>query len=288
MNLKLQTSNKIGIIGLGLIGGSLGLSLQEIGCKVYGVTNRTVTAERAKERKLANYVSTDPKILSNCDIVIIALPLDHLLNPDINLVNSLPPNAVITDVGSVKAPVLEIWQKLHPNFVPSHPMAGTNNSGVEAGIKDLFKGKPWVSTPDDQTNPQAIEIIHNLAISLGCKWILTDVNTHDQAVALISHLPVIVSAALLDAASNSKDKSIIDLSISLASSGFIDTTRVGGGNPELGMSMAKHNYSAIIESLNSYQESFQQFKELIVSKKWEDVLDKLKKTNSSRAEFLNN
>tara|TARA_Y100001968_G_C19405118_1_gene743234 strand:- start:855 stop:1721 length:867 start_codon:yes stop_codon:yes gene_type:complete len=288
MNVKLKTSKKVGIVGLGLIGGSLGLALQQIGFQVYGLTHRRVTATRAKERKLVNVVSTDPKILKSCDIVIIASPLEHILNPDINLINSLPTEAVITDVGSVKEPILKIWEKLHPYFVPSHPMAGNINTGVEAGTKDLFTGKPWVATPNKNTNQNALEVIQNLAMSLGCKWITADANTHDQAVALISHLPVLISAALLKTASTAQDQAILNLSKSLASSGFADTTRVGGGNPELGISMVKHNYSAILESLNSYQESLNQLQELIKSKRWEHIHNELVKTNLSRPKFLNN
>ena len=287
MNIKLQTSKKIGIIGLGLIGGSLGLSLQKLGFEVYGVTNKIVTAERAKERGLADLISTDPKILNICDIVIIALPIDQLLKPDPKLINSLPANAVITDVGSVKAPVLKIWQKLHPNFVPSHPMTGNSNAGVEAGTDNLFQGKPWVCTPNEQTNVEAVQVIQDLAISLGCKWITADATSHDQAVAIISHLPVIISAALLKTASTQTNKSILKLSKSLASSGFADTTRIGGGNPKLGMLIVKENHSAIIQCLNSYKHSLEKLEGLITSNNWESLEEELKKTNNSRPEFLN-
>ena len=287
MNVKLKNTKKIGIVGLGLIGGSLGLSLQKIGFEVYGVTHRAITAERAKERGLANLISTNPQILKNCSVIIIALPLEDILNPDINLINSLPIDAVITDVGSVKLPVIKTWQRLHPYFVPSHPMAGTSNAGVEAGTEDLFKGKPWISTPNAGTHPEAITRIQNIAISLGCKWITADANTHDQAVALISHLPVLISATLLNTASNEKDSSILNLAKSLASSGFADTTRVGGGNPQLGISMVKNNYSAIIQYLHSYQQSLKKLQELIVSQEWENLQEEFKKTNISRPEFLN-
>tara|TARA_Y100001968_G_scaffold21904_1_gene17313 strand:- start:2815 stop:3681 length:867 start_codon:yes stop_codon:yes gene_type:complete len=287
MKIQLTPSSKIGIVGLGLIGGSLGLSLQKLGFEVHGVTHKQISADRAQERGLANLISTDLNILKDCKVIFIALPLEKLLSPDQDLIKALPVNAVITDVGSVKAPVLKVWQNLHPYFVPSHPMAGTNNSGVEAGTASLFHNKLWVSTPNATTNHEALEIVKNIAISLGCKWITADAMSHDQAVALISHLPVLVSAALISTASNQGEEFILSLCKSLASSGFEDTSRVGGGNPELGMSMVKHNYSAVINSLNSYQKVLNKFQDLILSKEWESLHEELKKTNIQRPDFIN-
>ena len=130
----------VGLVGLGLIGGSLGLDLQALGCEVHGVTHRQVTADRALERGLVQSVSVDPQSLAGCELVILALPLNRLLAPDPVLVQALPKDAVITDVGSVKGAVLKTWGSLHPRFVASHPMAGTAEAGVEAGLRDLFKG----------------------------------------------------------------------------------------------------------------------------------------------------
>jgi len=106
MELKTKPAKNIGIVGLGLIGGSLGLDLQKLGYKVYGITHREQTAKKAKERKLAQIISTDPHALKNCSIIYIALPLEQILNPSSVLINAIPKNAVVTDVGSVKVPVL--------------------------------------------------------------------------------------------------------------------------------------------------------------------------------------
>ena len=112
-------SNRIGIIGLGLIGGSLGLDLQTLGFNVHGLVNRASTAEKAKQRGLAQVISTDTQILSECDLIILALPLENLLKPSSFLINALPKTAVITDVGSVKTPILNKWRLLHSKFVAS-------------------------------------------------------------------------------------------------------------------------------------------------------------------------
>lgn len=256
--------DRIGIVGLGLIGGSIGLTLQNKGYEVSGLVNKSKTAERAKERGLAQVISTNSDILSNCSMVILAIPLEQLINPTSELVDALPKNAVITDVGSVKKPVLEIWQKLHPRFVGSHPMAGTIQTGVEAGQTHLFKNRPWIATPEETTDVEALDAVHQLAITLEGQWITTDPQTHDQAVALISHLPVFISTALLQTVTKEPNKSLLRLAQTIASSGFRDTTRVGGGNPELGVAMASNNTSALLNAITSYRSSLDKDRKSVV------------------------
>ena len=157
----------VGIVGLGLIGGSLGLDLQHQGVEVRALVHREATAERARQRLLATKVDTNPAVLAGCSLVVLALPLDRLLEPPQELLAALPPQAVITDVGSVKAPIAALWQQKHPRFVASHPMAGTAEAGVEAGLTGLFAGRPWVATPNEQSESDALQSVQDLAESLG-------------------------------------------------------------------------------------------------------------------------
>ena len=276
----------VGLVGLGLIGGSLGLDLQALGCEVHGVTHRQVTADRALERGLVQSVSVDPQSLAGCELVILALPLNRLLAPDPVLVQALPKDAVITDVGSVKGAVLKTWGSLHPRFVASHPMAGTAEAGVEAGLRDLFKGRPWVATPESATDPDALAMVEAMARALGSTWLVADADRHDQAVALISHVPVLVSAALLQAVGSERDPAVLDLARKLASSGFADTTRVGGGNPQLGTAMAAQNTEAVLKGLAAYRWSLEQLEEAILEANWEQLESVLAHTQSLRPEFL--
>ena len=276
----------VGLAGLGLIGGSLGLDLQALGCEVRGVAHRTITADRALERGLVQSVSTDPGILKGCDLVVLALPLKQLLNPDPALVEALPPDAVVTDVGSVKGEVLTRWRSLHPRFVASHPMAGTAQAGVEAGVRHLFQGRPWVATPEAETEPAALACVEAVARALGSHWLVADAQRHDQAVALISHVPVLVSAALLDAVGSERDPAVLALARALASSGFADTTRVGGGNPALGTAMAAHNTAAVLRGLAAYRWSLEQLEEAILESNWDQLERVLGHTRSLRPDFL--
>ena len=277
---------KVGVVGLGLIGGSIGLDLQSQGWNVQGLVHRQVTAERALARKLVTEVSTDPACLAGCELVILALPIPLLLDPDPSLVAALPASAVVTDVGSVKQPVLDVWSMLHPRFVASHPMAGTAEAGVEAGLHGLFRGRPWIATPNLSTQSDALDQVEQLANSLGSQWLTADAAQHDQAVALISHLPVLVSAALLRAVGEERDPAIRKLAMRLASSGFADTSRVGGGNPALGVAMASSNTNAVLRGLAAYRWSLEQLEEAVLNRNWQQLEQELERTQRFRPAFL--
>ena len=148
----------IGIVGLGLIGGSIGLKLQSLDHTVFGITNNRLNNEKAKERKLANIISEDYKILQNCNLVILALPINDLVNPSPDLIKAIPKKSIVTDVGSVKSPIVETWEKIHPLFIGSHPMAGNEKKGVEAGNEALFDNAKWVITPTSKTNKNSLKI----------------------------------------------------------------------------------------------------------------------------------
>jgi len=269
----------IGVVGLGLIGGSLALDLRAQGLRVQALVHREATAQRARERGLADQVSTDPAVLADCALVVLALPLDRLLEPSSELLGALPAGAVITDVGSVKGPVLDRWGPW-PRFVASHPMAGTAQAGVEAGLAGLFAGRPWVATPTDATDPEALAVVRGLAEAVDARWIECLAADHDQAVALISHLPVLLGAALIEAAGQAP------LARALASSGFADTSRVGAGNPELGSLMARYNREALLVALARYRTSLAVLEQLVQGGDWPGLEQRLVQAQAHRPEFL--
>ena len=169
-------------------------------------------------------------------------------------------------------------------------MAGTARSGVEAGQPRLFEGRPWVATPDDHTDPHALLMVRQLAELVGARWITCDAASHDRAVALISHLPVLVSAALLEAADRgaraSEDGELPALARSLASSGFADTTRVGAGNPELGTLMARFNQGALLEGLASYRQTITELEAMVERQDWDALRRALERCERLRPDFL--
>ena len=278
---------KIGIIGLGLIGGSIGLRLQKLNHIVYGVTNNDINKKKAQQRHLANYVSSDLDILKECSLIILALPVSDLINPSEELIKAIPQNAVVTDVGSIKGPIVEKWEKTHPLFIGSHPMAGNEKNGVGSGYESLLDNAKWIITPTSKTNLNSINVICKLITSMKCEVLRTSPKQHDEAVSLISHLPIFLACSLIETANIENNKSLLDLTEKLAASGFADTTRVGGGNAKLGLDLAVNNQQNILQALKRFKNKINELEELIQEKDWESLFQKLSKAIEIRKDFLN-
>ena len=275
----------IGIVGLGLIGGSLGLDLRAKGHKVLGVSRQERTCQIAIERGAVDDASMLLSILTDADIVFICTPIFAIAPTVKQLIPILSPDTIITDVGSVKRAVVEAVTPLWQNFVGGHPMAGKEYNGIEWAESGLFKGNPYVLTPIDTTPPEALQRLEEIVRSLTSNVHLCRPEDHDQAVAWISHLPVIVSAGLIDSCMSETDSVVLQLAQQLASSGFRDTSRVGGGNPELGVMMARYNRDFLGKSLLSYRQSIDQMIELVEQEDWQSLEKRLEQTKEMRSQF---
>ncbi len=275
----------IGIVGLGLIGGSIGLKLQKLNHTVYGCVNNVSNKKIAISRNLANVISCDYGILENCELIILALPIKDLMNPSIELINSIPSNAVVTDVGSIKDPIIKKWEKLHSGFIGSHPMAGNENKGAKAGEESLFENKVWIITPTPTTKTSSIEKLKELILSMNCKIYETFPEEHDKAVSFISHLPIFLSSALIETANTKENQSLLNLSQQISSTGFSDTSRVGGGNPDLGVDLAKNNQINILLAINIFKDKLNELEDIIIKKDWKTLKKKLKESRHVRKKF---
>lgn len=281
-----ELNMKVGIIGLGLIGGSLGLELRNRGMEVLGVSRAEQTCLRAIEKGVVDRADTDLALLSKADVVFICTPISSIAPTLKQLIPHLKPEAIVTDVGSVKAPIVNECACLWHNFVGGHPMAGTAEQGIEAAQFDLFNNAAYVFTPTDLTPEIAVNKVESMARSLGCKVYLCSPEQHDRAVAWISHLPVQISASLIRACLQETDSTVLELAQHLASSGFRDTSRVGGGNPELGVMMARYNTKELLRSLRQYRQSLDDFIETIEGEDWQELESILKETRQERSKFL--
>tara|TARA_Y100001949_G_scaffold168918_1_gene168233 strand:+ start:135 stop:971 length:837 start_codon:yes stop_codon:yes gene_type:complete len=275
----------IGIVGLGLIGGSIGLKLQSLNHTVYGVTNNDLNEIKAKERKLANIISQDYKILENCSIIILALPIKNLINPSKNLIEAIPTKAILTDVGSVKVPIIKTWEKIHDLFIGSHPMAGTEKKGVNAGKIELFDNSKWVITPTNQTDQNSLQTLSKLFKDMGCDIYLENPDIHDQAVANISHLPIYLASCLIETAYCQNNEDLLNLSRKLAATGFADTSRVGAGNPSLGVDLAENNTINILNSIKNFKKNISEIEKIFEERNWDVLESKLKKGQEWRQHF---
>ena len=283
---------KLGIVGLGLIGGSLGLDARSLGHVVVGVSRKPITCQRAIERGAVDDASVDVSILGTVDMVILCTPLSDILATTQNILPFLPKTSILTDVGSVKAPIVSqmnellIQANVENPFVGGHPMAGTANVGIEAAIPNLFRGNPYVLTPTDTTPDSAVTVVEDLVRSIGANLYKCDPSIHDRAVALISHLPVMVSASLIQVCMAERDPLVRELAIQLASSGFRDTSRVGGGNPELGRLMAEFNTDALLASLYQYRSQLNRIISQVEAGEWNALEARLVQTQRDRSLYL--
>jgi arogenate dehydrogenase (NADP+) len=275
----------IGIVGLGLIGGSLGLDLRAQGHQVLGVSRREETCQQAIKLGVVDDASVNLNILARTDVVFVCTPIAAIAPTVEQLIPHLTPETIITDAGSVKAPVVEAIAPLWQNFVGGHPMAGKSESGLEVAQAQLFAGKPYVLTPVETTPVEAIKTVEEIVRSLGVKISYCRPEDHDRAVAWISHLPVMVSGSLIAACMGESDPNVLELAQQLASSGFRDTSRVGGGNPELGLMMARYNQEALVRSLHQYRQTLDQLIVLIEKADWKTLEEHLKKTQQARPQF---
>ena len=277
---------KIGIVGLGLIGGSLGLKLQSLNHTIYGIANNEFNEKKAKEKKLANFVSCDLSILKKCELIILALPIKDLISPSQKLVESIPQETIVTDVGSVKEPIIKTWEHLHPLFIGSHPMAGTEEKGVDSGFEGLFKNAKWIITPTQNSDFNAVKTISELIKSMDCEICQASPKEHDEAVSLISHLPIFLASALIESVHKKNNKSLLNLTKKIAASGFADTSRVGGGNVQLGLDLAMNNQINVLNAINDFQNKLNKLETLIKEKNWELLYNKLSEAKEIRKNFI--
>ncbi len=237
---------KIGIVGLGLIGGSILKALQGK-YELYCVSKSPETIEKASEYSCTS--STDYSILKDCDIVFVATPINKTLETLDKLENIVRQDCIVTDTASVKMFVME---KERPyKFIGSHPMAGTENSGFDSSFKELFEGAKWVITPYINTENKNIETLKNIVTQMKAEVVVANPFEHDEAVALISHMPMLVAQSIFKAAEKN------ELALKLASSGFRDMTRLAMSNLTMAEDMMHYNslninhaLTKMIESLN--------------------------------------
>lgn len=278
---------KIGIVGIGLIGASLGWDFRQMGHQVIGVSRQQATCEIAEREGICDRASCDLASLKETEIIVICTPIAVIMPTIELLIPHLHPDTIITDAGSVKGAIVDRATALWPNFIGGHPMAGNSESGIAAFEKGLFADRPYVLTPVDKTVPVALTKVAELVKSLNCIIHYATPAQHDLAVAWISHLPIMVSASLISACLHEADPTILDFAKKFASTGFQDTSRVGGGNPEMGMMMAEYNREAILRSLYQYRDQLDRVIGSIESKQWTEVKNLLAKNQAIRPDFLN-
>ena len=276
----------IGIVGLGLIGGCLGIDLKQLGHRVYGIARRAETCSQAVARQVADQASTDLADLKCCEIVIICTPIATIVPTVEKLSAILRPGTTVTDVGSVKTAIVEAATAQWPHFVGAHPMSGKSEAGLAAAESGIFRQRPYVITPLTVSDQASVAQVETLTQQLGSRLYRCTPEDHDRAVAWISHLPVMVSSSLIRAAMEESDVEVLELAHQLASSGFRDTSRVGGGNPELGLMMAQYNRDELLRSLKRYRDILDQSIAQLEQANWSAIARSLEESKAGRIGFV--
>lgn len=286
MSLFSTATPTVGIVGLGLIGGCLALDLKQLGYAVYGVARRSATVNAAIDQGIVTHASCDLSLMAETDVVFVCTPMATIVPMVCQLAEQLPPSIVVTDVGSVKGEIVAAATACWPNFVGGHPMAGKAEAGLAAAEAGLFRQRPYVITPIETTRSAAVDTVIEIATQLGSQIYTATPIAHDRAVAAISHLPVMVSASLLHACLSEADPNVKTLAQNLASSGFCDTSRVGGGNPELGVMMAQYNRPALLQSLQRYRAQLDDTIAIVEKEQWHALEQRLSMAHQERPKYL--
>lgn len=265
----------ITIVGLGLIGGSMALSLKEnhFVDTLIGVDTNPLHTAKALELNLVDSVISLEDAVAQSDIIIVATPVNTLTKILPQILDLITGNQVVIEVGSTKKPVIDAIKNHsnRSNFVATHPMAGTEFSGPEAAIRHLFDGKMCVLCDVQDSKPELVEMIKKMYLEgLRMKIIFMESSAHDVHTAYISHISHICSFALASTVlAKEKDEESI---FNLASTGFESTVRLAKSNPETWIPIFKQNQENIIDVLDEYITTLLKFKGLMIS----DSYDKFK------------
>ncbi|MFZ5644155.1 MAG: prephenate dehydrogenase/arogenate dehydrogenase family protein [Bacillota bacterium] len=277
--------NKVAIIGVGLIGGSMGMAMlrKSLAGEVIGVGRNRESLELAVEYGAINSYSLNNENVSGCDLVIVATPVGTTIDIISSLDPFIGPGTIITDVGSTKAAIVEGSGTVLPSgavFIGGHPMAGSEREGVNGADPYLFENAFYVLTPSEGTPRDCVEKMIMLVEGIGAKPIIMNPEEHDLSVASVSHLPHLIAATLVNSLFDmpgGEKKSL------LAAGGFRDTTRIAAGNPDMWRDIFKTNRKFILEALNYFRERLDEFQNALAISDEPIIYDLL-----SRARTLKN
>lgn len=277
---------KLAIIGVGLIGSSLSLALKQAGAvgHVVGYGRNRHNLEKGIELGVIDsYESTLAESISSADVIVVAVPLGAMRQVFAELKSNTKPGAVITDVGSAKGSVVAAASAelgdLFPRFVPGHPIAGTEKSGVEAGFASLYQSRRVILTPLKQTAKDAIEVIDQMWHHCGAIIEYLSVEHHDKVLAATSHLPHMLAYAMVHQLSHLNDHEEI---FRYAAGGFRDFTRIASSDPVMWRDVCLSNGDALIELIEQYQRELDRIAAAIRDDDAEELLKLFGRAKSER------
>ena len=249
------------IAGVGLIGGSIGLGVRQrfLANRVIGLDHDPVALDAARGMGVIDEAQLEPgPWLREADLVVLATPVRSLVGLAHSLEPFLSPDALLTDVGSVKAEI--VTSLAHLRFVGGHPMAGSERVGVQNADAALLENAVWVLAPASSTDPEALSRVESFVEHLGAIPLRVEPEQHDRLVAAVSHVPYLAAVALTRLVARDRDRDLLTL---LAAGGFRDLTRVASGSPQMSRDMVVGNGAAVSSALRTLSAELERLAELI-------------------------
>lgn len=258
------------IIGVGLIGGSLGMNIRRQGLadQVVGVGRRVENLKTAVALgAIDRYVADPQEAVRGADLVILATPVDTYEHHLQEWGHCLSAGAIVSDVGSVKGTLVERSEAAMPSgvhFVGAHPIAGKEKTGVAAGSDQLFRGARCILTPTKRTDPTALDRVRQVWEETGSIVLTMDPHVHDQILGAVSHLPHVAAFALINALADLRDQQVPSLDLAGHSGGGLrDTTRIAASSPEMWRDIFLWNRDNVVSYIDRYTRALEELKQLI-------------------------
>lgn len=255
---------RLGIVGVGLIGGSLARALKEAGAvgEVVGFGRDPAHLKKARELNVIDVAADSLARLASCDVIVLAVPVLSMHELLEALAPVLVRQTVVTDVGSVKGNVANAARKSLgarvSHFVPAHPIAGTERSGVEASFAELFRGRRVVLTPLPETDQAGVELVRGMWRATGAEVLDMSVARHDEVFALTSHLPHVLAYALVELLAR-RDGDLFQF----AASGFRDFTRIASSDPFMWRDICLANRGPLLAAIEQYEDRLAALKDAV-------------------------
>ncbi len=269
----------IGIIGLGLMGGSIAKALKkyDIAEKIYGFTKSKTTAKEIKKLNLVDEVLSLEDLKKKSDLIILAIPVDSILDMMNNL-KDISSTTSIIDFGSTKSIIVEnIPQSIRKNFIAAHPMTGNEKFGPKAAMSDLYEGTTIVFCDLEDNDEYHIKKVYKIFQKIGMRIIRMNSKEHDIHACYMSHLPHLISFSLANTVMSHEDPKSI---IALAAGGFKDMSRVAKSSPDMWTDIFRQNKNNLLSSLNLFEEHVQKIKLMLENDEYEKMNIWMEKANS--------
>lgn len=281
--------NKLCIVGVGLIGGSLARALKKAGVvgEVVGVGRDVAHLEKAKSLAVIDTFETDiASAVKDCDMVVLAVPLGAMQSVFEKIAPVITNEMIITDVGSAKASVVRAAQaafkQIPATLVPGHPIAGTEKSGVAASFAELFNERRIIITPLETSSNAAVSKVRQMWQACGAEVVETSVAHHDDVLAATSHLPHMLAFSLVDTLARMDAKNEI---FDFAAGGFRDFTRIASSDPDMWRDICLANGDALVEMIKKFSDDLQLLSKAIESNDSTYLKDTFTRAKKARDEF---